>query len=63
MGDENRCFDCCEQECIRDCREKCCRECCCDDGDNNILGLLILLVVLFCLFCNNIKGGLFGGLF
>lgn len=63
MGDEHRCMECCE----RDCKNECFQKCCCQDsyGENepNILGLLILLFVIYCLFCNNKGGGLFGGLF
>lgn len=63
MFDQNRCMDCCEQEC----KDKCYRECCChndNDCGNNGIWLIILLIIIYCLFCNDNKGGgLFGGLF
>ena len=71
MGDEQRCLDCCERECKDKCFQKCCcdrghdrcdRDFCDDDG-GNIIWLLIVLLVVYCLFCNNRKGGIFGGLF
>ena len=56
MGDDRRFGDCCEP--------RCCEPRCCDDNDNGSnIWLLILLIIIFCVFCGDNKGGLFGGLF
>ncbi|MGN0736182.1 MAG: hypothetical protein ACI4LP_10300 [Anaerovoracaceae bacterium] len=56
MGDDRRFGDCCEP--------RCCEPRCCDDNDNGSnIWLLILLIIIFCIFCGDNKGGLFGGLF
>lgn len=62
MLDQSRYMDCCEQEC----KEKCVRDCYChnDNDNNNLIWMIILVVIIYCLFCNDGKGGgLFGGLF
>ena len=61
MLEQGRYMDCCEQEC----KEKCMKDCYChNDTDGNLIWLIILIVIIYCLFCNDNKGGgLFGGLF
>ena len=61
MGDDFRRMECCQQEC----QDKCFKDCYCEDEDNgsNLIWLIILIVIIYCLFCNDNKGGLFGGLF
>ena len=67
MGDERRFGDCCDNDfrdkCRRDCCDKCCDKCCCDNDNGSGIWMLILIIVIFCLFCGDNKGGLFGGLF
>ena len=61
MGDDFRRMECCQQEC----QDKCFKDCYCKDEDNgsNLIWLIILIVIIYCLFCNDNKGRLFGGLF
>lgn len=62
MGDDCRRGECCQQ----DCRDRCFKECCGHDCDNNgnIIWIIVLIIIIYCLFCNDGKGGgLFGGLF
>ena len=65
---KDKCFQkcCCDRDRDRDrCdwdRDRCDRDFCDDDG-GNIIWILIVLLVVYCLFCNNRKGGIFGGLF
>ncbi len=62
MGDDFRKMECCREEC----QDKCFRDCYCRDENNgnNLIWLIILIVIIYCLFCNDNKGGgLLGGLF
>ncbi len=60
MGDDFRRMECCREEC----NDKCIKDCYCNDNNNSGIWLIILIIIIYCLFCNDNKGGgLFGGLF